>query len=162
MTTPMSLQITNFHLYLIQLWWQFFPDLCLRRRSLCSNLRSIYPEKLHRATLRVINEPQKPLQKTVLALINVFSLLDNCLSVWLVLLYMQEDKVLFCYWILLFLLSYIQCSGMLLVELVESSSVFKEKQKDDEGTWQRNLVRTKRDKVFRRRLLENERFFSYV
>ena len=52
---------------------------------------------------------------------------------------MQEDNVLFCYGILLFLLSYIQCSGTLpkttqAFETVESSSVFNEKQKDDEGT----------------------------
>ena len=101
--------------------------------------------------------PPRPLHMLrhwmVLALINVSFyreffqlLLDNCLSVWLILLYVQEDNVLFCYWILLFLLSYIQCSGTLpkttqAFETVESSSVFNEKQKDDEGTWQRSLVR---------------------
>ena len=39
-----TLIITNFHLYRIQLWWQFFPNLCLWRRSLCSNLGGIDPE----------------------------------------------------------------------------------------------------------------------
>ena len=29
-----------------------FPNLCLLRRSLCSNLGGIYPEKLYRATLK--------------------------------------------------------------------------------------------------------------
>ena len=42
--------MTNFPLYLIQLWWQFFPNACLWRRSLCSNLAGIDSEKLHRAT----------------------------------------------------------------------------------------------------------------
>ena len=42
--------MTNFPLYLIQLWWQFFPNACLWRRSLCSNLGGIDPEKLYRAT----------------------------------------------------------------------------------------------------------------
>ena len=42
--------ITNFPLYLIQLWWQFFPNACLWRRSLCSNLAGIDSEKLYRAT----------------------------------------------------------------------------------------------------------------
>ena len=42
--------ITNFPLYLIQLWWQFFPNACLLRRSLCSNLAGIDSEKLYRAT----------------------------------------------------------------------------------------------------------------
>ena len=43
--------LTNFHLYLIQLWWQFLQNLCLRRRSLYSNLGDIDAEKLYRATL---------------------------------------------------------------------------------------------------------------
>ena len=42
--------MTNFPLYLIQLWWQFFPNACLWRRSFCSNLAGIDPEKLYRAT----------------------------------------------------------------------------------------------------------------
>ena len=42
--------MTNFPLYLIQLWWQFFPNACLWRSSLCSNLAGIDPEKLSRAT----------------------------------------------------------------------------------------------------------------
>ena len=33
-----------------------FPKLCLWRRSLCSNLRGIDPEKLYRATLRRIGK----------------------------------------------------------------------------------------------------------
>ena len=40
-----TLIITNLHLYLTQLWWQFF---CLCRRSLWSNLAGIDPEKLYR------------------------------------------------------------------------------------------------------------------
>ena len=31
-------------------WWQFFPNACLWRRSLCSNLAGIDSEKLYRAT----------------------------------------------------------------------------------------------------------------
>ena len=42
--------MTNFPLYLIQLWCQFFPNACLWRRSLCSNLAGIDSEKLYRAT----------------------------------------------------------------------------------------------------------------
>ena len=42
--------MTNFLLYLIQLWWQFFPNACFWRRSLCSNLAGIDSEKLYRAT----------------------------------------------------------------------------------------------------------------
>ena len=42
--------MTNFPLYLMQLWWQFFPNACLWRRSFCSNLAGIDPEKLYRAT----------------------------------------------------------------------------------------------------------------
>ena len=42
--------MTNFLLYLIQLRWQFFPNACLWRRSLCSNLAGIDSEKLSRAT----------------------------------------------------------------------------------------------------------------
>ena len=42
--------MTNFPLYLIQLWWQFFPNARLWRRSLCSNLAGIDSEKLYRAT----------------------------------------------------------------------------------------------------------------
>ena len=42
--------MTNFPLYLIQLWWQFFPNACLWRRSLCSNLAGIDSEKLYRTT----------------------------------------------------------------------------------------------------------------
>ena len=45
-----TLIMTNFPLYLIQLWWQFFPNACLWRRSLCSNLAGINSEKLYRAT----------------------------------------------------------------------------------------------------------------
>ena len=41
---------TNFPLYLMQLWRQFFPNACLWRRSLCSNLAGIDSEKLYRAT----------------------------------------------------------------------------------------------------------------
>ena len=42
--------VTNFPLYLIQLWWQFFPNACLWRPSLCSNLAGIDSKKLYRAT----------------------------------------------------------------------------------------------------------------
>ena len=42
--------MTNFPLYLIQLWWQFCPNACLWRRSLCSNLAGIDSEKLYRTT----------------------------------------------------------------------------------------------------------------
>ena len=42
--------MTNFPLYLMQLWRQFFPKACLWRRSLCSNLAGIDSEKLYRAT----------------------------------------------------------------------------------------------------------------
>ena len=42
--------ITNFPLYLIQLWWQFFPNASLWRGSLCPNLAGIDSEKLYRAT----------------------------------------------------------------------------------------------------------------
>ena len=45
-----TLIMTNFPLYLIQLWLQFFPNACLWRRSLCSNLAGIDSEKLYRAT----------------------------------------------------------------------------------------------------------------
>ena len=45
-----TLIMTNFPLYLIQLWWQFFPNACLWLRSLCSNLAGIDSEKLYRAT----------------------------------------------------------------------------------------------------------------
>ena len=39
MTTPVSLQPWSWQIFiLIQLWWQFFPNVCLWRRSLCSNL----------------------------------------------------------------------------------------------------------------------------
>ena len=44
--------MTNFPLsYLIQLWWQFFPNACLWRRSLCSNSAGIDSVKLYRVTL---------------------------------------------------------------------------------------------------------------
>ena len=42
--------MTNLPLYLMQLWRQFFPNACLWRRSLCSNLAGIDSEKLYRAT----------------------------------------------------------------------------------------------------------------
>ena len=45
-----TLIMTNFPLYLKQLWWQFFPNACLWRRSLCSNSAGIDSEKLYRAT----------------------------------------------------------------------------------------------------------------
>ena len=45
-----TLIIKNFHLYLIQLWWQI-PDLCLWRLSLCSKVGGIALEKLCQATL---------------------------------------------------------------------------------------------------------------
>jgi len=48
-----TLIITNFHLYLIQLWCTLiFPNLCLWRRSLRSNLGGIDLEKLYQATLK--------------------------------------------------------------------------------------------------------------
>ena len=47
-----TLIIKNFHLYLIQLWWQFFQIFCLWRRNLFSNLGGIHPEKLYRATIK--------------------------------------------------------------------------------------------------------------
>ena len=50
--------ITNFHFHLIQLWWQFFQTFVYGdRRSLCSNLRGIDPEKLYRATQRTLIRP---------------------------------------------------------------------------------------------------------
>ena len=53
MTTPMPmLIITNFHLYLIQLWWQFFQNFVLWRRSLCSNLGGIGPEKRYQNSVK--------------------------------------------------------------------------------------------------------------
>ena len=46
-----TLITTNFNLNLIQLWWQLLiSNVCLWRRSLRSNLASIDPEKLYRAT----------------------------------------------------------------------------------------------------------------
>ena len=42
---------TNFHLYLIQLLCQFFQNFVYGKRSLCSNLGGVDPEKLYRATL---------------------------------------------------------------------------------------------------------------
>ena len=46
-----TLITTNFHLNLIQLWWQLLiSNVCLWRRSLRSNLASIDLEKLYRAT----------------------------------------------------------------------------------------------------------------
>ena len=43
-----TLIIKNFHLYVMQLWWTLFPNLCYR--SLFSNLGGIDPEKPYRAT----------------------------------------------------------------------------------------------------------------
>ena len=46
-----TLIMTNFYLYLIHLWWQFFQLFVYGDiRSLCSNLAGIDPEKLYRAT----------------------------------------------------------------------------------------------------------------
>ena len=42
--------MTNFPLYLTQLWQQFFTNVCLWQRSLCSNLAGTDSEKLYRAT----------------------------------------------------------------------------------------------------------------
>ena len=42
--------MTNFPLYLMQLWRQFFTNACLWRHSLCSNLAGIDSEKLYRTT----------------------------------------------------------------------------------------------------------------
>ena len=50
-----TLIITDFRLYLTQLRCQFFPNLCLWRRSLRSNLGGIDLEKLYRATLTLGN-----------------------------------------------------------------------------------------------------------
>ena len=36
-----------------------FPNLCLWRRSLCSNVGGIHPEKLYRATLRSLKRVGK-------------------------------------------------------------------------------------------------------
>ena len=50
-----TLIITNCHLYLTKLWWQFFQIFFfffLWRRSLCSNLGGVEPEKPYRATLK--------------------------------------------------------------------------------------------------------------
>ena len=44
-----TLMITNVHLYLIVV--AIFPNPCLWRRSLCSNLGDIDPEKLYQAIL---------------------------------------------------------------------------------------------------------------
>ena len=44
-----TLIMTNFHLYLVHLWWQFF-QMFVYGRSLCSNLAGINPEKLYRGT----------------------------------------------------------------------------------------------------------------
>ena len=45
-----TLIMTNFHLFLIQLWWQFFQMFVYGDGSLCSNLAGIDPEKLYRGT----------------------------------------------------------------------------------------------------------------
>ena len=45
-----TLIMTNFPLYLIQLWWQFYPNASLWRRGLWSNLAGIDSEKLYRVT----------------------------------------------------------------------------------------------------------------
>ena len=47
-----TLILTNFHLYISYTTVvAIFPHLCLWRRSLCSNMGGIDPEKLYRATL---------------------------------------------------------------------------------------------------------------
>ena len=53
---------TDFHRYLIQLWWSvmIFPNFCKWRRSLFSNLRDTHPEKPHRATLNITLESRSP------------------------------------------------------------------------------------------------------
>ena len=55
MSTPISLQpcITNFHLHLIQLWWQLFQIFVLNDGDLvlCSNLGGTDHEKLYLATI---------------------------------------------------------------------------------------------------------------
>ena len=40
-----------------------FPKLCLWRRSLCSHLRGIDPEKLYRATLSLCREMKADIQQ---------------------------------------------------------------------------------------------------
>ena len=73
-----TLIITNFHLYLIQLWCQFFPNLFLWRRSLRSNLGGIDPEKLYRATSRCFDTVfQRPYRYFSIALKVFFSLSDR-------------------------------------------------------------------------------------
>ena len=48
-----TLITTNFHLYLIQLWWQFFQMFVYGDAgSLCSNLAGIDSEKLYRAIFK--------------------------------------------------------------------------------------------------------------
>ena len=55
-----------------------FPKLCLWRRSLCSNLGGIGPEKLYRATLRCFDQVfQRPYRYFSIALRLVFSLSDR-------------------------------------------------------------------------------------
>ena len=47
-----TLITTNFHLYLVQLWWQFF-QIFVNDDVVCSKLGGIDPEKPYRATKRV-------------------------------------------------------------------------------------------------------------
>ena len=59
--------ITNFHLYPVQLWWQFFQIfVCGDVLSLCSNSGGMDPEKLYRATLKQLqncNNTQKTIKQ---------------------------------------------------------------------------------------------------
>ena len=45
-----------------------FPKLCLSRRSLCSNLGGIDPEKLYRATLSLLKVKTEDIREFLLAL----------------------------------------------------------------------------------------------
>ena len=48
-----TLIITNFHLYLIQLWWQFSQNFVFGDVVYAQKLGGIDPEKLYRATLTI-------------------------------------------------------------------------------------------------------------
>ena len=77
--------MTNFPLYLIQLWWQFFPNSCLWRRSLCSNLAGINSEKLYRSTficqygLKCYAWPQFPFD----CFVKIWATCNNFLGKWI-------------------------------------------------------------------------------
>ena len=54
-----TLIITNFHLYLIQLWWQFFQIFVYGDVVYAQTWEVLTLDKLYRATLRNIAFPQR-------------------------------------------------------------------------------------------------------